>query len=137
LAATLSVLHIIALVAAIISLTAMPMFMVCLGVLLSAAGIMKALFGAGHGVSALELLEDGSAAWLDSSGLWHPVKSLTASYVSPWLTIVRLEPAEPSLETARWLLLGPDSGCPEQLRRFRVRLSLPKSSAGRKSPDAN
>ena len=139
LAVTLTLLHIIALTAAIVSLNAMPMFVVCLGVLLSATGVLKALFGAGgsQGVAALKLLDDGSTVWRDRDGLWRPVKSLTASYVSPWLTIVRLEPAEPSPETARWLLLGPDSGRPEQLRRLRVWLSLPRPPVGGKSHDAN
>lgn len=137
LAVTLTLLHILAFAAAIVSLTAIPMFVVCLGVLLSASGVMRTLFGAGQRVAGLGSLEDGSTVWCDRSGLWHPVKSLTATCVSPWLTIVRLDLEKARPQTARWLILGADSGSPEQLRRLRVWLSLSQAPAGRKTRDAN
>jgi hypothetical protein len=129
-------LHVIALAAAIASLAVIPMLLVCLGVLLSAAAVAKGFLHAGGiGIMALSVRENGDVTWKDRAGEWHSAGSLSASFVSPWLTIVRLDPQDRGAR-ACWLLLGPDSSEPEDLRQLRVWLTH-RPPAEMKSPDAN
>lgn len=128
--------HVLALAAAIVSLTMIPMMLVCVGVLISATVVLRGAWNAGGvGVMALGLREDGDASWRDRAGEWHSARSLSASFVSPWLTILRLHPQEAVVLGACWLVLGPDSGEPEDLRQLRVWLNHGRVPGGTKNPD--
>ncbi len=118
LAVLLALLHLFALFSAAVSLEGWPLILVEAGVCLSALGtIGDALQRWPDSALELELHEDGSAAWRDRRGQWHEGKLRNSNYVSSWLLIVALAvPGAPR----RPLVLLPDAGSPEDLRKLRV-----------------
>jgi hypothetical protein len=118
LAACLGSLHLAALGAAFVSLSFWPLLMVAAGVVLSGLLVtVAALQRLPGAVCALELCEDGGAQWRELDGSWHAATLQNEGYLSSWLVVLRL--AEVG-RGRRWLVLGPDSASPDDLRRLRV-----------------
>lgn len=77
-----------------------------------------ALLRSPQSIVALDLAEDGKFAFQTLNGRWHAAKLRQSSFVSPWLTVLNLNP-----ENARWarnVVIMPDSMQNEEFRRLRV-----------------
>ena len=118
LATILAGIHAAAAAGAVASLSGMPLLLIVVGVLLSAAcTIADALLKLPSSVQDFELAEDGSGRWRDRGGREHVVRSAQASWVSSGLVVLGLQSG--SWRT-RWVLLLPDSAAADPMRRLRV-----------------
>ena len=71
----------------------------------------------GRDVDALELRTEGRAAWRDRGGDWHEGRLRRANFVSVPLIVIGLDHPKPS---RKWIVLLPDSGPADEMRRLRV-----------------
>ena len=127
LASTLGAVHVLALVAAWLSLEGIPRYLVLCGVALSAAAcLFEILHRTSRSAVALELLEDGRASWQDRRARWHEGRLGDDHFVSATLVVMRLDQTQGG---RKWLVLAADSGAPEDLRRLRVWLRWYRESA--------
>lgn len=124
LAAVLAALHVAAALAAAVTMAGLPVAMILAGIALS--GIVSArwlLSPHRFGIHGLGWDEAGDICWLNASGEWGAVAELRPLYVSVWLIIIWLRPAEvQSAGRGHWLVLGSDSAHLEKLRHLRVLL---------------
>lgn len=120
LAGLLGAVHILGLVAALLSVPGWAGYLVGSGVVLSAvATLAKVLQFLPASVVSLELYADGRASWRDRSGLWHEGGFGGGDhYVSAALVVVALRSA--GRHQARPLVLAADSASAEDMRRLRV-----------------
>lgn len=119
-AATLGVVHVLALAAAWLSLEGTPLYIVLCGVGLSATGCLsEALHRTSRSAVAVDLLDDGRASWRDRRARWHEGRLGDGHFVSEALVVMRLDQAQGG---RKWLVLSADSGAPEDMRRLRARL---------------
>lgn len=119
LAVCLGGLHLAALVAAFASLNGWPLLLVLCGMALSAASSLgMALLRFPGVIVEIELQEDYSARWRDSSGSWHAGKLAREGYVSAWLVLMALDEGQESRR--RWVAMGTDSAPLESLRAVRL-----------------
>lgn len=123
LAAVLLLLHLAAALSALVAMAGLSLGLVLAGIVLSGfTSTIAAVRPLKYGVYALGWDAEDGIWWLGTSGRWSKVDRFQPLYVSVWLTIVWLQAAEWRGRRGRLILLGPDSGEPEQLRQLRVRL---------------
>jgi hypothetical protein len=116
-AALLLAAHAVALFAAWASLSGWLLAAVAAGVSVSAAwSLAESLHRSGAAAVALEIREDGGAAWQDRGGTWHPARLGAGHFVAGGLIVAELRQAE----RRKWLALLPDAAAPEDLRRLRL-----------------
>ena len=130
LASLLILVHVLALGALTVSLEGLPLALSAAGVVFSALGTAgEALQRWRDSPMAIELRDDGRAAWRDRGEQWHETGLAPGGYVSPWLVIL---PLEGSGGRRKWLVIGPDAAPGEDLRRLRAWL---RWRGGKKDPD--
>ncbi len=66
--------------------------------------------------TAVELHEDGRAAWQDRRERWHEAVIGGGGYASPWLIVVPL--AAPG-QGRKWIVIGPDAASDTDRRSLR------------------
>ena len=118
LAGALALAHALALTAAAVSLHGWALVLVAAGVILSGtASIAKALHATRATVQAIELRDDGRAAWLDRAGRWHETRMGEPHFVSSWLVVVTLGA---DARGSRRVVLPRDGSDRESFRRLLV-----------------
>ena len=129
LAGLLSLAHVLALVAAWISLAGWPLYLVIAGILVSAAYFFTGNFHRSAGAAtAFELHTEGRAAWRDRDGNWHECRPRRDSFVSVPLIVMGVDQSE---QNRQWIVLLSDSAPADELRRLRVRLRWGVPDSGR------
>ena len=117
-----------------IALASMPM---AVKTMLAAIASGRALWAFGNSRRALPRLRlgaDGGLGIRARDGDWQSAQVLAGSFVSPALCVMRLEQAE---RRHPYLVLLPDSGEPDDLRRLRVSLRWARRTRlDAASPDA-
>ena len=119
LAALLTGLHVLVIIAAWASLEGIPLLIVSLATVLSAwRTVAGALFALSESVQWLELAADGSANWGERGGRRQAGQLAPQGLVWPGLVVIRLLPA--AGRGSRALALDPWSAEPGTLRALRV-----------------
>jgi len=117
LAALLLAAHALALFAAWASVSGWLLVAVAAGVSVSAVwSLAESLHRSGKAAVALEIREDGGAAWRDRSGGWHPARLGGGHFVAGGLIIAELRQPD----RRKFLALLPDAAAQEDLRRLRL-----------------
>jgi hypothetical protein len=110
--------HALALAAAWSSLAGLPLAFAGAGIVLSGVWTAgDALLQWPGSVLQLELEDNGSGRWVDRAGREHPIQSSRTTWVSAGLVVLGMQT---SRWRTRWLILLPDSGGAEALRRLRA-----------------
>lgn len=120
LAVVLGLLHLMALLAVVTSLSPPALVIAVIGVCLSGLivviGLLRRPYGGVYGLR-LDHTETGPAVtWRDAEGRWHEAALESDGYVSPWLIILSLAGQHGRIR----VVLGPDSADAEALRTLRV-----------------
>ena len=118
LAVCLGGLHLAALLAAVNSFGGWPLLLVLTGTALSAVVTLgMALLRLPGAIVEIELQEDYSARWRDSTGCWHAGRLAQEGYVGAGLVLMALDGAHDSRR--HWVALGWDSAPRDSLRTLR------------------
>jgi hypothetical protein len=119
LVACLGGLHLAAFLAAFTSLTGWPLLLVLTGTAVSAGVTLSlALLRFPGVILEIELQNDYSARWRDSSGSWHAGSLAREGYVGAGLVLMALDEAQDSRR--RWVVMGADSAPQDSLRALRL-----------------
>jgi toxin CptA len=117
-----------------IALASMPMAVKTLLAVIASGSTLWAFRSSRRALPRLQLEADGGLGIRARNGDWQSVQGLAGSFVSPALCVVRLEQAE---RRHPCLVLLPDSGEPDDLRRLRMSLRWARRTRlDTASPDA-
>ena len=110
--------HGLAIVAVFSTLDGIPLVLVLVGAVLSAAWcVAKSMLWLPGGVASFEIMSDGAALWSDCAGGSYSARNIRAGWCSEFLQIVGLQGTD---SRWHWVLLLPDSAESDSLRCLRV-----------------